>query len=382
MATGQAIDIVADQAQTVSPQASQRGGFILSRPSETVEGRGIRTFFNDAAAAGTAHREGQVSSLVGALPFDPDGPCALFEPEELHLTRGPWQPSAAPTQWGHVGKPHYVSSDDAHAANVSRALDAIAAGTLEKVVLSRRAVVGTDNEIDPRGLLARLVAGSPSGNGYLVELGDPRDGVNPVLVGSSPEVLVRRRGLHVSLHPLAGSAARGGTGEEDAEIAERLLGSEKDSREHAVVVNYVRNVLGPLCRALEIPQRPTLTSTGQLWHLGTPIVGTLKSPDITAFDLARALHPTPAVGGTPAQESLDYLRAVEPERGYYAGAVGWCDGDGDGEWMVAIRCGEVAADRRSITVHAGGGIVAGSDPALEVAETHAKFGTVLSALQL
>ena len=378
MATGQVIGDVAEDSQPTS----EATGFVLSRPSGTVEGRGVRQYFDDPAAARDAFREGRVSALVGALPFDPDGPCSLVEPVELRSTPGPWQNSGGRAAQVRVGEPRYLPADDVHAQNVDRALASIREGAFDKVVLSRRAVLAADSELDPADLLARLVAGDPAGNGYLVELGDPRGGVaHPVLVGSSPEVLVRRRGLHVSCHPLAGSAARGATPDEDTAISEGLLGSEKDSREHALVVDYLRRALEPLCRALEVPERPALTATGQLWHLGTPIVGTLKSPEVTAFDLARAIHPTPAVCGTPSESSLAYLRRVEPERGFYAGTVGWCDAAGDGEWMVAIRCAEVAADRRTVTAHAGGGIVAGSDPALEVAETHAKFRTVLSALR-
>ncbi|NLG56719.1 MAG: isochorismate synthase [Rhodococcus sp.] len=377
--TGQAN--ATDDAQTASGSADQPVGFVLSRPSETITGRGVRRFFNNSADAQAAFARGELSALVGALPFDPDGECALFEPEELHSTPAGSVRRDVPA-WQLTAEPRYLPDDAAHAERVRDAVAAIGRGELEKVVLSRRAVVTAETDIDPTALLARLIAGDPAGNGYLVELGDPRTGVvNPFLVGSSPEVLIRRRGLHVSCHPLAGSAARGGTPDEDEQIAQRLLASEKDTREHAHVVDYLRAALGPLCRALEVPERPTLASTGQMWHLGTPIVGTLKSADTTAFDVARALHPTPAIGGTPAQASLDYLRNVEPERRFYAGTVGWCDAAGDGEWMVTIRCGEIAADRRTVTAHAGGGIVAGSDPDLEVAETHAKFRTVLTALR-
>ncbi|MBU3752101.1 MAG: isochorismate synthase, partial [Mycobacterium sp.] len=117
-----------------------------------------------------------------------------------------------------------------------------------------------------------------------------------------------------------------------------------------------------------------------LWHLSTPISGTLRGRSTTALDLALALHPTPAVGGVPTAAAVDLIEELEGDRGFYAGAVGWCDAGGDGRWVVAIRGAQLSADRRTALAQAGGGIVAESDPDEEVAETTAKFRTVLAAL--
>ncbi|MDJ0483176.1 chorismate-binding protein, partial [Rhodococcus pyridinivorans] len=123
-----------------------------------------------------------------------------------------------------------------------------------------------------------------------------------------------------------------------------------------------------------------VTSTRQLWHLGTPIEGRLHDPGVTALDLALAVHPTPAICGTPTAAARDLILATEGDRGFYAGALGWCDAAGDGEWLVTIRCAVLDADGVGLTAYAGGGIVADSDPADELAETTVKFGTVLDAL--
>ena len=117
-----------------------------------------------------------------------------------------------------------------------------------------------------------------------------------------------------------------------------------------------------------------------MWHLSTPITGRLREPSTTALDLALALHPTPAVGGVPAAAASELITELEGDRGFYAGAVGWCDAAGDGRWVVSIRCAQLSADRRTAEARSGGGIVAESDPDDEVAETTTKFRTMMSAL--
>ncbi|EOM76998.1 isochorismate synthase [Rhodococcus rhodnii] len=345
--------------------------FVLSRPSGTVEGYGVRARFTDRGAAADAVRSG--AGVVGALAFDPDGPCDLTSPQRRVVTGTPWARDVGPAAPVEV-----TESDPArHAERVRRALKLIAAGELEKVVLARHVTVTSAAAIDPVAVLSRLTAADPGGNGYLVRLGDPDEPSPAVLVGSSPEVLVRRTGTTVSCHPLAGSAPRT-PGDDTAGRA--LLASGKDRHEHALVVEALRRGLTPLCSELDVPAEPTLVATGQMWHLGTPIVGRIADPATTALDLAIAVHPTPAVCGSPYERAFDLIRREEPDRGLYTGAVGWCDEHGDGEWMVAIRCALVDGSRTSATAYAGGGIVDGSDPDAEVDETRAKLRTVLGAL--
>ncbi|MGH3531760.1 MAG: chorismate-binding protein, partial [Mycobacterium sp.] len=138
--------------------------------------------------------------------------------------------------------------------------------------------------------------------------------------------------------------------------------------------------LRPLCTELTIAPTPKLSRTAALWHLSTPISGRLRDTSTTAMDLALALHPTPAVGGVPTDAAAKLIATLEGDRGFYAGAVGWCDVRGDGQWVVSIRCAQLTADRRTALAHSGGGIVAESDPDDEVAETTMKFVTILTAL--
>lgn len=366
-------------SNSIAPSADNPN-FVLARTGQVVESFGARAIYTDPRAAADALRAGEVSALVGALPFDPAKPCAITEPRELRRTTSPWIPPTpcAGDESSHrrsVRAAVFEPDDAAHADRVRDVLEVIGRGELDKIVLSRQAAVTSSAPLDPHEILGRLVAADPISNGYLVDLGG-----GELLVGSSPEVLIRRQGSTVSCHPLAGSARRDPDLDRDAQIGNELLASSKNRHEHSFVIDAIRSALTPLCSELTIPDAPALTKTPQLWHLGTPVTGTLSDSRTTALDLALAVHPTPAVNGTPFTASLEELRRLEPDRGFYAGAVGWCDADGDGEWIVAIRCARISADRRSATAYAGGGIVAGSEPDREVSETLTKFRTVLAAL--
>ncbi|RAU95221.1 isochorismate synthase, partial [Mycobacterium colombiense] len=159
-----------------------------------------------------------------------------------------------------------------------------------------------------------------------------------------------------------------------------LAASAKNRHEHQLVIETIRAALEPLCDELSIAAEPQLSSTAAVWHLCTPIGGRLRETSTTAIDLALALHPTPAVGGVPTKAAMRLIAELEGDRGFYAGAVGWCDSRGDGRWVVSLRCAQLSADRRVALARAGGGIVAESDPDDEVAETTTKFGTILHAL--
>jgi isochorismate synthase len=199
-------------------------------------------------------------------------------------------------------------------------------------------------------------------------------------VGASPELLVARDGDRVTCRPFAGSAPRAADPDRDAAAGAALAASAKDRHEHQLVIDFMADALRPLCSELIIAPAPELSRTTALWHLSTPISGRIRDKSTTAIDLALALHPTPAVGGVPTKAASELIEELEGDRGFYAGAVGWCDARGDGRWVVSLRCAQLAADRRSALAHAGGGIVAESDPDDEVAETTTKFVTILTAL--
>jgi isochorismate synthase len=184
----------------------------------------------------------------------------------------------------------------------------------------------------------------------------------------------------VTCQPFAGSAPRSADSDLDAATGAALADSAKNRHEHQLVIDTTAEVLRPLCNELTIAPTPKLSRTAALWHLRTPISGRLRDTSTTALDLALALHPTPAVGGVPPDAAAKLIATLEGDRGFYAGAVGWCDARGDGAWAVSIRCAQLSADRRTALAHSGGGIVAESDPDDEVAETTMKFVTILTAL--
>jgi isochorismate synthase len=250
---------------------------------------------------------------------------------------------------------------------------------LRKVVAARTMLAEADRALDPLVVAGHLLDRHPRANVYAVDLSAAgRSGA--ALIGATPEVLVARYGDTLTLHPLAGTTPRHPDPGIDTQRSRELLASTKNRVEHAFVIDWIRDRLGPVCRELSIPDEPELLQTAEVWHLATPIRGRLRDPGTTALDLALLLHPTPAVCGTPTWPALDAIIELEGPRGFYGGAAGWCDAAGDGEWVVAIRCAELSADGRTIRASAGGGIVAASDPDTELDETTAKLRTLLRTL--
>lgn len=248
---------------------------------------------------------------------------------------------------------------------------------LQKVVLARALDYSTDGRIDPHAVADRLGQDSHV-TSYALPL--PRAAATPLwLVGATPEVLLDKRGGQVVSHPLAGSARRSADPQTDRAVADALLQSAKDLAEHKYVVDYIHDILSPYCAQLDTPARPDVCCTASMWHLGTMIRGTLRDPDTPCLELLSKLHPTPAVAGTPLPAALDVIADSEPEpRGFYAGTLGWLDGQGDGTWYVTLRCA-ILDDRRA-RLYAGAGIVADSTPEAEIAETRAKFTAMRAAL--
>ncbi len=257
---------------------------------------------------------------------------------------------------------------------VAAAVDRIKAGRLQKVVLARDLYASAPGPIDERLLLGRLADRYP--DCYTFACGG--------LVGATPELLIRQQGTEISSLVLAGTAPRGDDPDRDAALGTALLASAKDTEEHGYAAAGVRESLAPLCDQLTVAPGPALLRLANVQHLATTISGRLAvradgtSPSVLA--LADALHPTAAVCGTPAETAMELIRELEGmDRGRYAGPVGWVDGAGNGEWGIALRCAELDGTRARL--FAGGGIVADSDPAAELAETQAKFRPMQSALE-
>lgn len=334
-----------------------------------------------AAALGSA---GADDLIGGALPFDRQADDCLW----LGRRAAPPRPTGIAPQglplrgWRLTAQP--TACD--YARTVARALSLMyeesgRQNALEKIVLARSLLVEADAPIPVEALMARLHA-DRTVTAFRVALpAGPAHPQGRMLCGATPELLVEKTGRLVGSHPLAGSARRLADPLADRAGAEALANSAKDHREHALVVEAILDTLSPWCRELSCPKGTTITSTRSMWHLGTRIEGTLRDEDTPSVLLASALHPTPAVCGVPTLRAARLIRELEPvAREFYAGAVGWCDKRGDGAWYVAIRCAEISG--KQARLYAGAGIVPGSDPMAEAAETGAKFGAFLAALGL
>lgn len=252
---------------------------------------------------------------------------------------------------------------------VASVRERLAAKEFYKVVLARQVFVEADQPIDVAAVLARLDRRFPTAILFAV------DG----FVGASPELLVARSGHVVSAHPLAGTAPRSSDPELDARLGAELVASTKNQTEHLITIDWLLDNLLPYCSYVDAEPEPALVSLANVHHLGTRVEGRLSDPAASILELVAALHPTPAVGGSPQGDALAVIEAIEPgERGRYAGPVGWIDAAGNGEFAVGIRSGDIAGNRAS--VWAGCGIVADSDPQAELDETRSKFSVMLNAL--
>ncbi|MFJ1616912.1 isochorismate synthase DhbC [Streptomyces sp. NPDC088251] len=328
------------------------------------------------AEAGAAGQESPV--VIGAIPFDHAAPAALSVPAALRIAPPLASDPLIALPVGVSGSADWrirpVPEPEAYGAGVAAAVKRMWRGEFSKVVLARTLELTSRTPLDLPAMLQRLARRDPLGHTFALPTGAGR-----TLIGASPELLVSRQGQRVVANPLAGSTPRSTDLAEDVRRAATLLESAKDLHEHAVVVDAVHQALAPHCTELTVPARPTLIRTATMWHLSTTVTGTLASPDTSALALACALHPTPAVCGTPTTTARQVIAETEPfDRGFFTGVVGWGDARGDGEWIVTIRCAE--AEERTLRLYAGAGIVAASEPEAETAETAAKFRTFLSAV--
>jgi menaquinone-specific isochorismate synthase len=346
----------------------------------------LRDLFATADIDDPIQQPGTGPVAFGSFAFDPDtGDSALIIPRRIlgrrngqawlttignptkHLTLA--QPPTPPTQlsWSDGTR---TATDWQHA--VATAVQHIRAGHLHKTVLARDLTAHANQPLDLRILLTRLAHRYPGCYTFAV------DG----LIGATPELLIRRTGDHIDSLVLAGTTPRGATPTDDHTQAQRLLHSPKDREEHGYAADMVRDALTPLCADLHVPRTPEILTLPNLIHLASPVHGTLDHTR-SVLDVVAALHPTPAVCGTPTTPALHLIRQLEGmDRHRYAGPVGWIDARGDGEWGIALRCAQI--DPRNPTrarLFAGCGIVADSDPAAELAEAQTKFRVMQQALE-
>ena len=334
------------------------------------------------------HGSGTGPILFGSFSFDPNEKSILVIPE---IILGKKAGKSWVTWIGNNTQPNFSTisnslpsgeitwsngalSESQWKDQVSFAVDSIKQNKLEKVVLARDQVAASTVAINTRGLLQRLEVEYPSTWLFLV------DG----LIGATPELLVRLSKSLVTSRVLAGTIRKTGNEDRDLALAASLAKSSKDLEEHEYAVRSVADALAPFCSSTNVPESPFVLHLSNVMHLATDVTGVLndsaKQADI--FTLIQQLHPSAAVCGTPTNAAKKFIIDFEKmNRERYAGPVGWIDANGDGEIAIALRCGQLSQDNKSIRIFAGCGVVAGSDPANELAESQAKLMPMRTALE-
>lgn len=264
------------------------------------------------------------------------------------------------------------AADQSWKQKVTAAVARIQRGDLDKVVLARDIAVKSDKPIDARVILNKLAVEYPTTWKFAIS----------GLVGATPELLLRLSRGMVTSRVLAGTISKTGDDAKDLALAGSLARSSKDLAEHEYAVRSVADALEPFCSSTNVPDSPFVLHLANVMHLATDVTGALVETlsHVDAFTILAQLHPSAAVCGTPRTQAAQLIAEIEGmSRGRYAGPVGWIDAAGDGELGIALRCGVINGD--SIRIFAGCGIVDGSDPGIELAETYAKFSPMRNALR-
>ena len=371
------------------PHQSQGDVFLFNSDSSLVRTNGIRQRIAVPLLSNTFRQEVQAvfkkeqaqgkcnPILVGAIPFDMNQPAQLVVPEWYERVK-PLDHNLSPfidkDFIHHASEQSFVPNHVDFLDMIEQALSIFENSLLKKVVLSKILKLTLDKSVDVPRLLANIMAQNPSAYHFSVPL------ENSVLIGASPELLIRKQGNKIFSNPLAGSAKRLKNADADRQAAQTLSNSAKDHYEHRLVVDAICASLLPIVENLKVQEEPSLISTPTMWHLSTDIEATLPTVNPPSmFDLIKQIHPTPAMCGTPTVSAQHHIAALEPhQRGFFSGLVGWCDAEGNGEWAIAIRCAEVSGNK--VTLFAGAGVVPDSNPESEWLETSAKMRTMLNAL--
>ncbi|WP_322521662.1 isochorismate synthase [Guyparkeria halophila] len=316
------------------------------------------------------------SIVVGAIPFDDRSVCQLYVPASYRFVRRELPRDGIVPAASVIASMREVTDERQYKSAVSEALSLMSSTELRKVVLSRSIDIEADAALDVRAMVDALRDRNPQAYVFAV----PTIG-GGTLLGASPELLLRKKDDVVVSNPLAGSRPRPANAADEAAVIDELMASDKDRREHALVVEAVAAGLSPFCRTLDVPEAPEVIRTSSMLHLSTRIEGRLADPEVSSLEMALALHPTPAVCGTPCDLARSAISRLEGYcRDQYCGVVGWMDARGDGEWAVSIRCGLLK--QNGMRLYAGAGIVDGSEPDSEWDETTAKLNTMLDVFGL
>ncbi|SDS71362.1 isochorismate synthase [Halopseudomonas sabulinigri] len=360
-----------------SPHGSVRASGMFQRITTAAAPDGAALQAQVTSALAEARAAGQSRPLVvGAIPFDTRTPSCLYVPQQVtRYARSDSRVRMAPISAGRLLVRRNLPEEARFKQAVGEAVAACRQGALDKVVLSRLLELEFDSAPQTAAVYSRLQQLNPEAYHFSLPL--PCGGH---LIGASPELLLRKQDNQFMSNPLAGSARRELEAVADRRVATQLVASAKDRHEHRLVIEQMQRQLAPLCRFLQVPSAPDLLPTTRLWHLSTRIEGELQAP-LSALQLACQLHPTPALCGYPTAQARQLIAALEPfDRGLFGGIVGWADDQGNGEWVVVIRCGIISG--RQVRLFAGAGLVEASCPQAEWAETGVKLGTMLNAFGL
>ena len=316
--------------------------------------------------------------LVGSLPFDHRDLPEISIAEAKNTFVNERIDQSAQSSLNDQVQATLIPAQEEYIAGVVKLVELMKSSPLEKAVLARAIDLKTQNKINIIDLFYQLLASNPDGYTFALAQNPKQSGW---FMGASPELLVAKQNEYLFSHPVAGTLPRHTDPALDQQQAEKLLASQKDQHEHAVVIEAIADQLAPLCKTLNIPKSPSLIKTEAVWHLATKIQGTLKDPEQHIFDVVSILHPTPAVCGQPAPMARQLISELEPfNRNLFAGTMGWCDARGNGAWAVNVRCGRIFDHYARL--YAGAGIVEASQPTNELSETIVKFKTMLNALGL
>jgi len=337
------------------------------------------------AVTNSVHGSGTGPILFTSFSFSPDDVSVLVIPQVVVGAKGDkswitWigsdpQP-VLKTAADHVSNAEMSwdekpQSDIDWKNRVATAVSRIQSGDLDKVVLARDISIKSSKSIDPRAILNKLAVEYPSTWKYSIS----------GLVGATPELLLRLSRGMITSRVLAGTISKTGDDAKDLALAASLARSSKDLAEHEYAVRSVAEALEPFCSSTNVPESPFVLHLANVMHLATDVTGALVETlnKVDSFSVLEKLHPSAAVCGTPTNKASALINEIEGlARGRYAGPVGWIDASGDGELGIALRCGQIQGN--SIRLYAGCGIVAGSDPERELAESQAKFAPMKSAL--
>lgn len=337
------------------------------------------------AVTNTVHGSGTGPVLFTSFSFSPEDVSVLVIPQVIVGTKAgkswiTWigsdpQPvlKTAPDHVanGEMSWDEQPEADAQWKSRVATAVSRIQNGDLDKVVLARDITIKSSKSIDPRPILNKLASEYPTTWKYSIA----------GLVGATPELLLRLSRGMITSRVLAGTISKTGDDAKDLALAASLARSSKDLAEHEYAVRSVADAIEPFCSSTNVPESPFVLHLANVMHLATDVTGALVETlaHIDAFTILEQLHPSAAVCGTPRPKAAALISEIEGmSRGRYAGPVGWIDASGDGELGIALRCGQINGD--SIRIFAGCGIVDGSDPEIELAETYAKFSPMRSAL--